>query len=65
MQNLQSSQKQDAAKQCNCTMAEVENTLARYQWAKDAQKKVEKLKEEGKPLPKSFTEVITCSLANQ
>lgn len=58
MQSLQSTQKQDAAKHCNCTVKEVENTLARYTWAKDAQKKVEKLKEEGKPMPKSFTEVI-------
>ncbi|CAA6672424.1 unnamed protein product [Spirodela intermedia] len=56
-ENLQSTQKQDAAKHCNCTVKEVENTLARYTWAKDAQKKVEKLKEEGKPMPRSFTEL--------
>ncbi|XP_078432162.1 SEC-C motif protein isoform X2 [Wolffia australiana] len=56
-ENLQSTHKQDAAKHCNCTLTEVENTLARYLWAKDAQKKLEKLKEEGNPLPKSFSEL--------
>jgi predicted CopG family antitoxin len=36
----------------------VEHILAKYTWAKDAQKKIEKLKDEGKPIPKSFSEVI-------
>lgn len=57
LQNLQISQKQAAAKQCKCTMADVENTLAKYTWAKEAQFKLQKLKEEGKPMPKSMAEV--------
>ncbi|KOM52924.1 hypothetical protein LR48_Vigan09g158300 [Vigna angularis] len=56
-ENLQTAQKQEAAKHCSCTIADVENALAKFTWAKEAQKKIEKLKEEGKPLPKSFTEV--------
>ncbi|CAL5400668.1 unnamed protein product [Camellia sinensis] len=56
-ENLQSSQKQEAAKHCNCTIADVENTLAKFTWAKEAHKKVEKLKEEGKPMPKSLAEL--------
>jgi hypothetical protein len=40
----------------------VEHILAKYTWAKEAQKKIEKLKEEGKPLPKSFNEVTLGSL---
>ncbi|XP_059649648.1 uncharacterized protein LOC132295394 [Cornus florida] len=56
-ENLQKSQKQEAAKHCNCTIADVENTLAKFTWAKEAQKKIEKLKEEGKPMPKNMAEV--------
>ncbi|KAE8010088.1 hypothetical protein FH972_006481 [Carpinus fangiana] len=56
-ENLQSSQKQEAAKHCNCTIADVENALAKFLWAKEAQKKIEKLKEEGKPMPKNIAEV--------
>ncbi|KAL8246669.1 hypothetical protein R6Q59_028239 [Mikania micrantha] len=56
-ENIQPSQKQEAAKMCKCTIADVENTLARFTWAKEAQKKIEKLKEEGKPMPKSLAEV--------
>lgn len=56
-ENLQTSQKQEAAKQCNCTIADVENALSKFNWAKEAHKKVEKLKEEGKPMPKSLAEV--------
>ncbi|KAM7508456.1 hypothetical protein LguiA_018909 [Lonicera macranthoides] len=55
--NLQTSQKQEAAKHCNCTIADVENALAKFTWAKEAHKKVEKLKAEGKPMPKSLAEV--------
>lgn len=57
VQNIQSSQKQEAAKHCNCTIADVENALAKFTWAKEAQKKIEKLKEEGKPMPKNIAEV--------
>ncbi|URE06633.1 SEC-C motif [Musa troglodytarum] len=56
-ENLQNSHKQDAAKHCNCTIADVEHILAKYQWAKEAQKKLDKLKEEGKPMPKTFGEI--------
>uniref|UniRef100_A0A2P2KEB6 Uncharacterized protein LOC105110455 n=1 Tax=Rhizophora mucronata TaxID=61149 RepID=A0A2P2KEB6_RHIMU len=56
-ENLQTSQKQEAAKQCNCTLADVENALAKFTWAKEAQNRLQKLKEEGKPMPKSFAEV--------
>nr|GEU34206.1 hypothetical protein [Tanacetum cinerariifolium] len=55
--NIQPSQKQEAAKKLNCTIAEVENTLAKFTWAKEAQRKIEKLKEEGKPMPNSLAEV--------
>ncbi|XP_076944302.1 uncharacterized protein LOC143614883 [Bidens hawaiensis] len=56
-ENLQPSQKQETAKLCKCTLADVENTLAKFTWAKDAHKKIEKLKEEGKPMPRSLKEV--------
>ncbi|CAN6201751.1 unnamed protein product [Urochloa humidicola] len=54
---LQTSDKINATKHCNCTIAEVEHILAKFTWAKEAQKKLVKLKEEGKPLPKSFNEI--------
>ncbi|XP_022719238.1 uncharacterized protein LOC111277225 [Durio zibethinus] len=56
-ENLQPSQKKEAAKQCDCTLLDVENALAKFTWAKEAHKKMVKLKEEGKPMPKSFAEV--------
>ncbi|XP_054782740.1 uncharacterized protein LOC129290045 [Prosopis cineraria] len=56
-ENLQAVQKQEAAKHCNCTISDVENALSKFTWAKEAQKKIEKLKEEGKPMPKSIAEV--------
>ncbi|KAG1327404.1 protein translocase subunit SecA [Cocos nucifera] len=56
-ENLQASHKHDATKHCNCTIADVEHVLAKYTWAKEAQKKINTLKEEGKPLPKTFNEV--------
>ncbi|XP_052192658.1 uncharacterized protein LOC127801495 [Diospyros lotus] len=56
-QDLQSSQKQETAKHCNCTLIDVENALAKFTWAKEAHMKIEKLKEEGKPMPKSLAEV--------
>lgn len=39
-------------------MAEVENILAKFEWAKTAQNKVEKLQAEGKPVPKTMAEVL-------
>ncbi|KAL6596681.1 hypothetical protein ACP70R_047324 [Stipagrostis hirtigluma subsp. patula] len=56
-EKLQNSDKVNATKHCNCTIADVEHILAKYTWAKEAQKKIMKLKEEGKPLPKTFNEV--------
>ncbi|XP_057515747.1 uncharacterized protein LOC130797245 [Amaranthus tricolor] len=56
-ENLQVSQKQEAAKHCKCTVADIENTLAKFVWAKEAQLKLQKLKKEGKPMPKSMAEV--------
>ncbi|EOY11177.1 Uncharacterized protein TCM_026433 isoform 3 [Theobroma cacao] len=56
-ENLQTSQKKEAAKQCDCTIADVENALAKFTWAKEAHKKMAKLKAEGKPMPKSIAEV--------
>uniref|UniRef100_A0A804R3Y6 Protein translocase subunit SecA n=1 Tax=Zea mays TaxID=4577 RepID=A0A804R3Y6_MAIZE len=56
-ENLRNTDKINATKHCNCTIADVEHILAKYTWAKEAQKKIAKLKEEGKPLPKSFNEV--------
>ncbi|CAL5052521.1 unnamed protein product [Urochloa decumbens] len=56
-EKLQNSDKVNATKHCNCTIADVEHILAKYTWAKEAQKKMAKLKEEGKPLPKSFNEI--------
>ncbi|KAK8955736.1 hypothetical protein KSP40_PGU010312 [Platanthera guangdongensis] len=38
-------------------MSEVEHILSKYKWAKDAQKKIDELKKEGKEVPKSFNEV--------
>ncbi|KAE9593641.1 hypothetical protein Lal_00036388 [Lupinus albus] len=53
-ENLQTAQKQEAAKHCNCAIADVENALAKFTWAKEAQMKIQKLKDEGKPMPKNF-----------
>jgi hypothetical protein len=62
IQNLRNTDKINATKHCNCTIADVEHILAKYTWAKEAQKKIAKLKEEGKPLPKSFNEVTLRNL---
>ncbi|CAA0816754.1 Unknown protein [Striga hermonthica] len=56
-ENIQTSHKKDAAKQCNCTVIDVENALAKFTWAKDAQKKIEQLRAEGKPMPKNMAEM--------
>lgn len=58
VQNLKTSHKQEAAKHCNCTIADVENALAKFTWAKEAQKKIQELNKEGKPMPKNIAEVI-------
>nr|VDC81352.1 unnamed protein product [Brassica rapa] len=56
-ENLQASHKQEAAKQCNCTIADVENTLSKFTWARQAHKKMTELKDGGKPLPKNMGEL--------
>jgi uncharacterized protein YecA (UPF0149 family) len=56
-ENLQASQKQDAAKHCKCTITDVENTLSKFTWARQAHKKMTELKEGGKPLPKNMGEL--------
>ncbi|KAE8663816.1 S-adenosyl-L-methionine-dependent methyltransferases superfamily protein [Hibiscus syriacus] len=56
-ENLQLSHKKEAAKQCDCTLLDVENVLAMFTWAKEVHKKMVKLKEEGKPMPKNFPNV--------
>ncbi|XP_008218173.1 PREDICTED: protein translocase subunit SecA [Prunus mume] len=56
-ENLNVTQKQEAAKHCNCTIADVENALAKFTWAREAQKKMENLQKEGKPMPKNINEV--------
>ncbi|XP_057871739.2 uncharacterized protein LOC131078101 [Cryptomeria japonica] len=56
-EHLEAKHKVDAAKRCNCTMVDVENALSKFTWAKAAQKKIDKLKEEGKPMPKNLAEV--------
>ncbi|KAK6129411.1 hypothetical protein DH2020_036843 [Rehmannia glutinosa] len=63
-ENIQTSHKKDAAKQCNCTILDVENALAKFTWAKEAQRKMEQLKAEGKPLPKSLAEKKTDEYDN-
>lgn len=56
-ENLTTNQKHEAAKHCNCTIAEVENALAKFTWAKEAHKKIPKLNQEGKPMPKNMAEL--------
>ncbi|KAL0286521.1 UNVERIFIED_CONTAM: hypothetical protein Sangu_2729700 [Sesamum angustifolium] len=56
-ENIKASQKMEAAKQCNCTLLDVENALSKFTWAKEAQRKLEQLKAEGKPMPKSMAEI--------
>jgi hypothetical protein len=56
-ERLEAKHKAEAAKLCSCTIADVENALAKFTWAKEANKKMEKLKEQGKPMPKSLEEV--------
>ncbi|KAI3984627.1 hypothetical protein MKX01_003990 [Papaver californicum] len=56
-ENLKASQKIEAAKECNCTLGEVENVLGRFRWIKEARKKMDKLKAEGKPMPQNMIEI--------
>lgn len=56
-ERLEAKHKTEVAKICSCTIADVENALAKFTWAKEAHKKMEKLKEQGKPMPKSLEEV--------
>ncbi|KAI3834038.1 hypothetical protein MKX03_021528 [Papaver bracteatum] len=49
--------KKEAAKECNCTLGEVENVLGRFRWIKEARKKMDKLKVKGKPMPQNMIEI--------
>lgn len=59
-QRVGAQQKTEVATECGCTTSDVENVVAKYEWAKEANRRVLKLKEEGKPLPKSLNEVSSC-----
>lgn len=50
-------QKADVAAECGCTVFDVENVISKYEWAKEANRRVKKLEAEGKPLPKTLNEV--------
>lgn len=50
-------QKADVAAECGCTLFDVENVVSKYEWAKEANRRVKKLEAEGKPLPKTLNEV--------
>lgn len=55
--------KAEVATEWGCTVRDVDAVLAKYEWAKEANRRVMKLKEEGKPLPKSLDEVsLPCLL---
>lgn len=49
--------KAEVAAECECTVFDVENVISKYEWAKEANRRVQKLEAEGKPLPKSLPEV--------
>jgi uncharacterized protein YecA (UPF0149 family) len=56
-QRVAGQHKAEVAAECGCTVRDVEDVVAKYEWAKEANRRVMKLKEEGKPLPKSLDEV--------
>eukprot|EP00252_Welwitschia_mirabilis_P003229 TRINITY_DN13313_c0_g2_i1.p1 TRINITY_DN13313_c0_g2~~TRINITY_DN13313_c0_g2_i1.p1 ORF type:complete len:277 (+),score=51.46 TRINITY_DN13313_c0_g2_i1:242-1072(+) len=56
-EHLNAAHKAEAVKQCNCTVQEVEDALARFVLAKEAERKISKLKEEGKPMPTTLAEL--------
>ncbi|KAK9808757.1 hypothetical protein WJX72_003095 [[Myrmecia] bisecta] len=49
--------KQRVAAAAGCTVAQVDDCLAKYQWMKTMTSRVAKLKKEGKPIPKTVEEV--------
>ncbi|KAL2643806.1 hypothetical protein R1flu_011393 [Riccia fluitans] len=56
-QRLTAQNKNEVAAQCSCTVRDVEDVLGKYEWTREANRRVIKLKEEGKPLPKSLDEI--------
>lgn len=50
------------AAECECTVFDVENVVSKYEWAKEANRRVKKLEAEGKPLPKTLNEVLSLFL---
>lgn len=59
VQRVGAQQKADVAAECACTLFDVENVVSKYEWAKEANRRVKKLEAEGKPLPKTLNEVST------
>lgn len=45
------------AKECGCRIEDVNSVITKYNWFKEAAKKVAERKREGKPMPKTLTEV--------
>ncbi|CAM6103658.1 unnamed protein product [Calypogeia fissa] len=56
-QRLEAKHKSEVATQCGCTMKDVNDVLGKYEWAREANARMMRLKAEGKPLPKSLDEV--------
>ncbi|XP_051228740.1 uncharacterized protein [Lolium perenne] len=56
-EKLKTSDKISASEHCKCSVADVENALAKYTWAREAHKVALKFKEEGKPIPRSQSEI--------
>ena len=45
------------AQECSCTLTAVNDVILKYRWYESANHKMQKLKREGKPLPRTFEEV--------
>ncbi|CAM6129673.1 unnamed protein product [Calypogeia fissa] len=56
-QRLEAKHKSEVATQCGCTVKDVNDVLGKYEWAREANARMMRLKAEGKPLPKSLDEV--------
>ena len=62
VQRVGAQQKAEVAAECGCTSVDVENVVSKYEWAKEANRRVKKLEAEGKPLPKTLNEVFSFFL---
>lgn len=63
VQRVGAEHKAEVAAECECTVFDVENVVSKYEWAKEANRRVKKLEAEGKPLPKTLNEVFTSELS--